>query len=155
MTKSINILNLVVMGLAILAVLALIYKYKNEQYIDMGPLGLPRQLPPTIQWYPPIGQYGPGYQGPINQQTQMLQGPPIQPAIMNYPINHGPDYGGSTLGQQPYMYEKQLYPRVPYYKTVGQPCNPNTNNQCGPMATCSGGYCVGNNQQGTVFNIPV
>ena len=151
MTKSINILNLVVIGIAILAIIMLRLKYKNEQYIETGPLGA-QQTPPTLQWY----GANPGYQGP----QQMTQGPMVQSSgvpIMNYPLNQGLSYpssgSDSNLGQQPYTFRDQFYPRVPYYPSVGRPCN--GPNQCGPMANCYNGFCGPNQQMGTVFNIPM
>jgi len=143
--KSINVLNLIVIGLAILALLYFRFKFKNEQY-DNGPLGLQQYPPNPQQWYQQNGfNNGQTFNQPSVQQGQYM-------GQYDYPINQLPNRGPeSNLNLQPYMYERQLYPKIPYYPSVGQPCV--GNNDCGATGNCQNGICAPNQQLGTVFNI--
>jgi len=139
-SKYINILNLIVIGIAIIAIIYFIIKMKQEGYAGLGyeqiPLGL-QQGPPPPSFY---------QQNQYQRYPQTIQ--PLAPNI--YPITNQQQQG-SALRDQPLSYDRQLYPKIPYYQNTGQQCS--IDNGCGPMASCNNGICIPNTQSGTVFGL--
>ena len=134
-SKTTNILNLVIIGLAIIAII-LFRKNFKDSFVDLGPLGS-QPLPPTLSWY------GNGFQG---------QGPSYAGSGYN-----GQYYQNAfqqnlpNLGSQPLVFQKQMYPKTPYVPNVGLKCNGDT---CGAAGNCYQGYCRPNDNidKETVFN---
>lgn len=136
-SKTTNILNLVVIGLAILAIIMFRKNYKDS-FIDMGPVGS-QPYPPTLNWYYPSNNPYAVPQTPINPQLNYYP-----PQNMNNLAN---------LNAQPLGYNKQMYPKIPYFSNVGRPC---VGNDCGATSSCVAGYCQPNQgaDKTTVFNVP-
>lgn len=142
MTKTSSIINLIIIGIAIVLVFSIKTKY-NEGFRNnrFNPYATP-----TIPWGPPMSD---------SYIQQYPQGPP-RPYMQNYlpgPNFQGP---GGQMGQPPLLYPYQLYPKIPYYPSVGQLCTDDDPTKgCGATGYCREGQCYMKHSDGTVFNIPV
>jgi hypothetical protein len=151
MSKYSGVVNLIVIAVAIGLVYIAKENYekfgnvsvKNSQGYGygaplgpFGPLGTMDQ-PPTLPWYQ---NYNPYYPMGTNPYAYV-------PGI-NYQYPQGPQ---SNLNQTPLMYPTQLYPKIPFFPSVGRPCG---NGDCGATGTCTEGVCQRNDGSKTVFNIP-
>lgn len=98
------------------------------------PLGA-MNVPPTLSWY---RNYNPYYSLQTNPYAYV-------PGV-NYQYPQGP---ASNLDQTPLVYPTQLYPKIPWYPSVGKPCG----DGCGATGTCVDGVCKRNPTNKTVFGI--
>jgi hypothetical protein len=153
MTKYGNVVNLLAIAIAIGLVYAARENYEsfgnvkgnnpvaNAATVGSSGYGVPlgaMNMPPTLSWYK---NYNPNY--------KMNNNPYAYVPGVNYQSPGGPM---SNLNQTPLTYPTQLYPKIPFYPSVGKPCGENS---CGATGVCQQGVCQRKNSDGTVFNIPV
>jgi len=113
--------------------------------IYSGNISDPNLYPLSYQLVP---NNGPSIQGPNG--TQNYYGPVSgQMNMDNMNMNNM-----NNLYQQPLMYPKQLYPKLPWYPKYGQPC---AEGDCGATGACVNGICaIGPKQNNkTAFNVSV
>jgi hypothetical protein len=164
MTKTASIINLVIIGIAIILVISIKsnktadqFSQNNSRYnVQNGQNGQnnfqngqnnfqnPYNVYQSGNWVDANSSYQNMYQNNYQNPYQYMPGRNYQEP------NAGPI---ENLKEQPMLSTYQMYPRDPYSSDAGSECN--TSNQCGAMGTCVNGVCQVKNYNGSVFNIPV
>jgi hypothetical protein len=68
--------------------------------------------------------------------------------------SQGSQYSPELLSSQPLLYNTQMYPKMPWYPSVGQACQDNS--ECSAAEVCTNGLCVPNNKSNrTVMNVQI
>lgn len=156
MTKTASIINLVIIGIAIVLVISIkttkIADQFNNTGMNMGPnMGIrnPYNVYQSGNWESQNLSYPNGPNGPVDYRVplQYMPGPDYQ---VPDPTNGWPN---SNLNKMPLLSEYQMYPKAPYSSDQGSACS--DEEQCGAMGTCVNGVCQVKEYNGSVFNIQI